>query len=96
MRKYEVTYVLIPELEEEQVTEKTKGLKSVIEKNGGEPLDEDFWGKRRLAYEINDYQEGIYSLLTFNGDSQVLSELERAIKLDGDFLRYLIVRSEEE
>ena len=95
MRKYEVTYVLTPELEEEQVTEKTKGIKSVIERFGGDPIEEDFWGKRRLAFEINYYQEGIYALLTFHGDSHVISELERAIKMDDDFLRYLIVRVDE-
>ncbi|ACB86462.1 30S ribosomal protein S6 [Natranaerobius thermophilus] len=95
MRAYEVVYVLTPDLEEEQVEEKHNEFKSVIERYGGAPGEIDVWGKRRLAYEIDDYQEGIYALRKFQGENQVLTELERSLKMDESILRYLIARDED-
>ena len=94
MRSYEMVYVLTPDLEEEQVEEQHNDIKAVIERFGGEPGEVDVWGKKRLAYEIDDYQEGIYAIRTFQGDGQVLSELERGLKMNDAVLRYLIAREE--
>jgi len=94
MNKYEIVYILTPDLEKEQVEESNNSIKSVIEKYGGEPGELDLWGKKRLAYEINDYQEGIYALLTFSGDRTVTDELERSLKMDERVIRYLLTKQD--
>ncbi len=94
MTSYEVVYVLAPDLEEEQVEEQHNQVKAVIERFGGEAGEIDVWGKRRLAYEINDYQEGTYAIRNFQGNSEVISELERVFRMDDSVLRYLVSRTE--
>ncbi len=95
MQKYELVYILAPDLEEEQVQENNDWVKSVIDRYGGQVEEVDSWGKRRLAYEIDDYQEGIYSIMNFTGDKKVISELERVFKISDQVIRYLIVKEEE-
>ena len=95
MQKYELVYILAPDLEEEQVQENDEWVKSVIDRYGGQVEEVDSWGKRRLGYEINDYQEGIYSIMNFTGDKKVISELERVFKISDQVIRYLIVKEEE-
>ncbi|HBQ25324.1 MAG TPA: 30S ribosomal protein S6, partial [Syntrophomonas sp.] len=55
----------------------------------------DGWGKRRLAYHIEDYIEGIYSVWFFNGKPETVAELDRVIKLSDRFLRHMIIRQDE-
>jgi len=95
MQKYELVYILAPDLEEEQVQENDDWVKSVIDRYGGQVEEVDSWGKRRLGYEINDYQEGIYSIMNFTGDKKVIGELERVFKISDQVIRYLIVKEEE-
>ncbi|MFZ5647394.1 MAG: 30S ribosomal protein S6 [Bacillota bacterium] len=95
MRKYETVYVLRPDLDEEKTAEAMEKYKSLIENNGGEVTNIDKWGKRRLAYEINDFKEGIYIIKRFNSESKVASELDRVFKISDEILRHIIVREDE-
>lgn len=95
MNKYEVMYILTPDLEEEQVNENIEWAKSIIESNNGKVEELKKWDRRRLAYEIDDYQEGQYMLGYFYGDIQTTSELERSFKLKDQVLRYMIIRVDE-
>ena len=52
----------------------------------------DRWGKRRLAYEIQDLNEGIYVLMTFNAVAETVKELDRVMKIDENILRHMIIR----
>jgi small subunit ribosomal protein S6 len=61
MRAYEATYILSPELDEEQLTQAQEKFKDMVTKNGGEIVNIESWGKRKLAYEINKKNEGIMS-----------------------------------
>ncbi|OWZ83490.1 30S ribosomal protein S6 [Natranaerobius trueperi] len=95
MRKYEVVTIFTPDLEEKQVEEANNWIKSIIEKYDGEVQETEKWGKKRLAYSINDYQEGIYSITTFTGDKQVTEELERSFRMSEQVIRYLITRLDD-
>lgn len=95
MRKYETVFVLRPDLEEDKNAEVIEKFKSLIENNGGELTNVEKWGKRRLAYEINDYREGFYVIAKFNGKPTVANELDRVYKITDEILRHMIVREDE-
>jgi small subunit ribosomal protein S6 len=89
-------YVLKPDLAEEVIAEVKEKLHKIIDEFGGEFVSEaDGWGKKRLAYRIEDYAEGIYFLWYFNGKPETVQELDRVIKLSDRFLRHIIIRQEE-
>jgi len=95
LRKYEVVFVLRPDLDEEKNAAVIEKFKSLIESHGGEILKLDKWGKRRLAYEINDLKEGFYIILHMNAESKVATELDRVFKITDEVLRHIIVREDE-
>ncbi len=96
MRAYEMMFVLKPDLEEEQFAETKDRLKKIIADFGGEFIRElDGWGKKRLAYPVEKYTEGIYSVWHFNGKPETVQELDRVIKISDRFLRHIIVRQDE-
>lgn len=96
MRRYELMFVLKPDLAEEVMTEVKERLRKIIDEFGGEFVNEaDGWGKKRLAYRIEDYAEGIYSLWYFDGKPETVQELDRVIKLSDKFLRHIIIRQDE-
>lgn len=96
MRAYEIMFILKPDLDEETITETKERLQKVIADFGGEFLEEvSGWGKKRLAYSIQDYTEGVYYLWNFNGTPETVDELDRVIRISDRFLRHLIVRKDE-
>ncbi len=96
MRTYEMMFVLKPDLSEEQILESKERLRKIIEDFKGEFINEkEGWGKKRLAYPIEDFTEGIYSLWFFRGTPDLLNELDRIIKISENFLRHIIIRQEE-
>ncbi|HZW82349.1 MAG TPA: 30S ribosomal protein S6 [Candidatus Deferrimicrobium sp.] len=95
MNLYEVLYILKPELDEETTSTTIEKFSTLINNNGGEVVSVDKWGKRRLAYEIDDRREGIYTLVNFNGVGATAKELERVFKITDGVLRYLITRKED-
>ncbi len=96
MRTYEMMFILKPDLSEEDFAEAKERLQKIIADFGGEFIKElDGWGKKRLAYNIQDYPEGIYSVWHFNGETETVNELDRIIKISDKFLRHMIIRLEE-
>ncbi|GLI07868.1 MULTISPECIES: 30S ribosomal protein S6 [Paenibacillus] len=91
MRKYEVMYIIRPDLEQEAVQATVEKFQNIIN-NGGEITKHDLMGKRRLAYEINKLRDGHYVLVHFNATNEVISELDRVMKISDEIIRYLIVR----
>ncbi|AZN38857.1 30S ribosomal protein S6 [Paenibacillus albus] len=91
MRKYEVMYIIRPEVEQEAVQAITEKFQAIIG-NGGEIIKHDVIGKRRLAYEINKIRDGIYVLVNFNGTNEVVAELDRVMKITDEVIRCLITR----
>lgn len=95
MKKYEVMFIISPQLEEEAIEAAISKYSEVITTNGGEIEKVEKWGKRRLAYEIDRITEGYYVLTLFKSPSSVCQELERLLRIDEEIIRYLIVLREE-
>ncbi|HZT12415.1 MAG TPA: 30S ribosomal protein S6 [Candidatus Baltobacteraceae bacterium] len=89
---YEVTYILRPNLEENEVAERTAAISDQLKNNGGEVLNLEVLGKKRLAYEIDDVREGIYAVLRFRSEAAAAHELERQLGLNENVMRALLVR----
>ncbi len=95
MRNYEVVFVLRPDLDEENNAVTIEKFKNIIESHGGEILKLDKWGKRRLAYEVRDFKEGLYVIAQFKAKPEVAAELDRVLKITDQVLRHIIVRENE-
>jgi len=87
--KYEVLYVLNPNLTEEETQGVVEKFKTLIEQNG--TIDEmDEWGKRKLAYEINYLSEGYYVLVKFTSGPEFPAELDRILGITDGVIRSLV------
>ncbi len=95
MRAYEIMYIINSELDEEQTTAVMEKFKGIIEKNGGELVKLDKWGKRRLAYEIKRKRDGFYVLMIVNGPPEVVHELDRVFKITDEVIKHMILREED-
>jgi small subunit ribosomal protein S6 len=95
MRTYEVLFILSPQVTEEESTTLINDFKEIATKNGANLKSEDAWGRRRLAYPIHKFNEGIYHLFVLESDSS-LSELDRRMKNVDRVLRHVIVRTDLE
>ncbi len=92
MRKYEVMYIIRPDVEQEAVEALVEKLNGIITNGGGEITGHEVIGKKRLAYEINKFRDGIYVLTNFTADGSVVNELDRVIKITDEIIRHLVVR----
>ena len=95
MNKYEVLYIITPEITEEATKAEIEKFSGIVAANGGEVTAVDEWGKRKLAYEIDYKSEGYYVLMTFLSAPEFPSELERNFKNDESILRYMVTRVAE-
>ena len=92
--KYEVLYIVDPALGEEDTAALVEKFKALVEANGTlTSIDE--WGKRRLAYPINDLMEGYYVLMTMDAKPEFPAELDRVFKITEGVMRSLITDVEE-
>ena len=94
MAKYETMLVTSSNLDEEASSAPIAKFKTLIEANGTiDSVDE--WGKRRLAYPINDENEGVYTVIKFTADPSFPAELDRVYKITEGVLRTIILAEEE-
>jgi small subunit ribosomal protein S6 len=89
---YEVTYILRPNLEENEVGERTNAITEQLKANGGEVLNVETLGKKRLAYELKDSREGIYVVMRFRSETATAHELERQLGLNENVMRALVIK----
>jgi small subunit ribosomal protein S6 len=95
VRDYEAVYIFDSALEESVVNGKLDRYHGLVAgENGGQVAAVDHWGRRQLAYAIDDHENGYYVVTHFSTDATKLPEFERLLKLDEDLLRYLIVVNE--
>jgi small subunit ribosomal protein S6 len=92
MRVYEVTYILDPTMEEEQITQTQEKFSEMVTKNGGEIASVENWGKRKLAYELKGYSEGVYIIMKINSTDEPANILRRNLSLSDEVLRSMIIR----
>ncbi|MCD6380160.1 30S ribosomal protein S6 [bacterium] len=91
MRAYECLFILVPSLEETEISGHIDRFAEIITSRGGLINKKDIWGKRRLAYTIDKYVEGIYVLFKFSGNTEILDELRRVFRYDSVIIRHMII-----
>ena len=94
MNAYEVMYIVKP-VEDEACEAVVAKFENLINNNGGTVEKTDRWGKKRLAYEIQDLYEGLYVLVTFKAEPACIKELDRVMKITDEVLRHMIIRKGE-
>ena len=94
MRKYETIFILHPSFDEEAVKANIEKFQGVIENGGGKVENVDFWGKRKLAYEINKVNEGYYTLINLEANPELPKELDRVFRITDGVIRHIIVKNE--
>ncbi|MEH7462552.1 30S ribosomal protein S6 [Bacillus pseudomycoides] len=95
MKKYEIMYIIRPNMEEEAQKALVERFAGVLTDNGAEIINTKDWGKRRLAYEINDLRDGFYMILNVNSNSEAVKEFDRLAKISEDIIRHIVVKDEE-
>ena len=91
---YETMYIIRPDIAEDEVTNHIDKYNKLLEEFGGNILDSQMRGKRRLAYQIAKHREGIYVQLSHQGDGQHIFKIEKAMRLSEDVIRYMTVKQE--
>ena len=92
---YEAVYILDPNLGEEATDALVAKFKTLVE-NNGTLAEVDEWGKRKLAYEINDLTDGDYTLINFHADPTQIAELDRVLRITDAVVRHMIVRRDDQ
>jgi small subunit ribosomal protein S6 len=95
LRLYETVFVLDPTLDEHAVDKEINKVEELILSHQGTVKKTEKWGLRKFAYPIKKKLQGYYTLIYFEGDGSITTELERSYKLNEHFLRYLTVVSEQ-
>lgn len=91
MRQYETGFVLSPALSEEETTQLVQQMAEIVAQKKGHMVRQDVWGKRRLAFPIKRFQEGLYVFFTYDGPGDISAELERRFKQTDAVIRFLTV-----
>ncbi|MBE9030957.1 30S ribosomal protein S6 [filamentous cyanobacterium LEGE 11480] len=91
---YETMYILRPDLNDEQVDQEIEKYQGFIKENSGELSETQHRGKRRLAYEIDRFREGIYIQMNYTNGGAAVASMERAMRLSENVIRYLTVKQE--
>jgi small subunit ribosomal protein S6 len=94
MRQYETGFVLSPTLSEEETTQFIQQMAAIVAQKKGRLVRQDVWGKRRLAYTIRKFSEGVYVFLTYEGPGDISTEIERRFKQSDAVIRFLTVKKD--
>lgn len=90
MKKYELLYILRPDLEEDARKKVVESLSDLLTKNGAKVNKTEEWGLKQLAYEIKKFTKGYYVLVKFEAEKTALDEFDRMTKINQNVLRFLI------
>lgn len=96
MRKYEIMFIVRPDLEEANIKAIADNMKTTLESNSAKVIDVKEMGQRDLAYEINKYKTGYYFLFTIETENlEATKEFDRLALISEDIIRHLIVKIED-
>jgi len=95
LRTYETIYIVRPDLSEEDVQALAKDVESQITGDGGEIIKSEIWGKRRLAYQVQKFNEGYYILVRFTATPIFVARLENYFRLTDTIIRYLLLHFDD-
>jgi small subunit ribosomal protein S6 len=94
MRRYEMMVLITDRIDEDAAQAVFGRAKDILAAQGGELLDEAWWGRRKLGYEIDKRDHGFYGVLDFHATSETVAELERQLKIADEVVRFKTVRPE--
>ena len=94
--KYEIMYIIRPNIDEEAKSALIERFDAILKDNGAEVLESKDWEKRRFAYEMNGFREGIYHIVKVSSPSSAtaVNEFDRLAKINDDIIRHMIVKEE--
>lgn len=93
--KYEILYIIRPDMEEAAKNALVERFDAILTNNGAEISESKDWSKRRFAYEIKGYREGIYHLVKLSANNaEAINEFERLARINDGILRHMIVRED--
>jgi small subunit ribosomal protein S6 len=95
-RTYELMFVVRPDMADEDLEKLISSLETAVTSASGTIKNVERMGKRRLAYMVRKFREGIYILLTIEGTGTVIHELERRLRVTEQVIKFLTVRIDEE
>ncbi len=90
-KHYESVIIFNAALEDDHIENNISRINDIIKNHGGEILEIDRWGRKRLAYPIQKSKTGYYLILRFKAPAELISVLERSLRLDENIIRYLTV-----
>ena len=94
MKNYDLVSILRPTAEDSVVNEIHENITEVITSNGGNVQEQGVWQKRKLAYQIETFNEGIYTITSFEGPANLPNELDRVLKISDDVIRHKVLKME--
>src|SRR5579863_3162896 len=95
-RTYELMFIVRPDMTEEDQDRLISTLDGAVSSSGGKVHNIEKMGKRRLAYTVRKFNDGVYILLTFEGSGGLVHELERRLRVTEPVIKFLSVRTDEE
>ena len=95
MNTYETVFIVRPDLQQEELDKELEFYKNNIEQNGGKILKVEPWGKQTMAYDIENFREGVYFLIQFEADTEYHKELSMRFRYNENVLRFVLVCIDE-
>ncbi len=92
MKKYEIMFIVVSTLGEEELESTVQNFKDIITKNEGIITNFEKMGKRELAYEIKKHKSGYYYLLNIEAKDEAINEFDRLARINKNIIRYLIIK----
>ena len=95
MNKYEIMFIVKPDMEEAEIKKSAEDMKKVLTDKKAKILEEKAMGQKELAYEINKFKTGYYYLYVVEADSPAISEFDRVAIINENIIRHIVVRVED-
>ncbi len=95
MTKYEIMFIVKPDLEEATIKKEADNLKKVLTDRKSKINEEKAMGQKELAYEIKKYKNGYYFLYVVEATNEAISEFDRLARINENILRHLIIRVDD-
>lgn len=95
MSKYEIMFIVRPDMEENEIKATAEEMKKVLENGKAKFIEEKSMGQRELAYEVKKFKTGYYFLFVVETNSETVNEFDRVVRINEKVIRHLIVKVEE-
>ena len=95
MNKYEIMFIVKPDMEEAEIKKTAETMKKVLTDKKAKIVSEKEMGQKELAYEINKFKTGYYFLFVVEADSAAVEEFDRVVRINESLLRHLVIKVED-